>query len=89
MPTKIKFNLSPAVARINPVIVYLDIEAFNSHPVTGLSKLKQVYSDGKTVFVYYPETQELMTFTEYTDRISEWHDALLIEELRRRNSYSN
>lgn len=88
MLTQLRFNISATVAAINPLFIYREIEDLNAQPLKGLSRLKQVYSDGKIIYIYLPESQELMTLTEYHGRLSEWHDAMLLEELRLRDRFN-
>jgi hypothetical protein len=66
-----------------------EIQDYNREPLTGNDRLKQSYCHDNQVFIYYPETQELMTLLEYYQRLSEWHDALIKEELNRRSRYMN
>ena len=66
-----------------------EIQDYNQKPLTGNDRLKQSYCHENQVFIYYPETQELMVLLEYYQRLSEWHDALIKEELSRRAQYMN
>jgi hypothetical protein len=83
-------NLSPMVASLDNISDLLtEIEDYNREPLTGNDRLKQSYCHENRVFIYFPETQELMTFTEYIQRLTEWHDTLIDEELNRSSRYMN
>lgn len=83
-----QLTITPAVNAINPQGIYQEIADYNRTKPRGLERAKQVYSDGKNVFIYYPETQELMTLGDYHAQITEWHEALMMERLRRQDRFN-
>jgi len=82
-----QLKITPSVDAINPQSIYQEILDYNKTTLRGLDRAKQIYSDGKNVFIYYPETRELMTLGDYHAQITEWHEALMLERLSRQDRY--
>ena len=88
MTTATQLTITPAVSALNPQSIYQEILDYNKTTLRGLDRAKQIYSDGKNVFIYYPETRELMTLGDYHAQITEWHEALMLERLRRQDRFN-
>lgn len=82
-----QLKITPLVASINPQDIYQEIADYNQTKPRGLERAKQVYSDGKNVFIYYPETMELMTLGDYHAQLTEWHEKLMLERLARQDRF--